>query len=72
MISSPSESLNILLSRNMVHQEIPLFEIGHPERGRFMRLGWVKIGNFDDFSTNKLPYFRNGASRTNVANAIDH
>jgi len=59
MISSPSESLNILVSRNI--WLITKFERGHPERGRFMRLGWVKIGNFDDFSTNNPPYLRNGA-----------
>jgi len=58
-ISSPSESLNILVSRNIWF--ITKFERGHPELGRFMRLGWVKIGNFDDFSTNKPPYLRNGA-----------
>jgi len=49
MISSPSESLNILVYKN-----IWKFERSHPERGRFTRLGWVQIGNFDDFSTNKL------------------
>jgi len=59
MISSPSESLNILVSRNI--WVITKFERGHPERGRFMRLGWVKIGNFDDFLTNNPPYLRNGA-----------
>ena len=58
MISSPSESLNVLVSRNI--WIIMKFERGHPERGRFMRLGWVKIGNFEDFSTNKPPYLRNG------------
>ena len=31
------------------------FDRGHPKRGRFIRLGWVKIGNFDDFLTNKPP-----------------
>ena len=59
MISSPSESLNILVSRNI--WIITKFERGHPEEGRFMRLVWVKIGNFDDFSTNKLSYLGNGA-----------
>jgi len=54
MISSPSKSLNILVSRNI--WIITKFERGHPERGRFMRLGWIKIGNFDGFSTNKPPY----------------
>jgi len=48
-ISSPSESLNILVYRNIWF--ITKFERGHPERGRFMRLGWVQMGNFDDFST---------------------
>jgi len=57
MISSPSESLNILVSRNIWF--VTKFERGHPEQGRFMRLGCVKIGNFGDFSTN--PYLRNGA-----------
>ena len=37
MISSPSESLNILVTRNIWF--ITKFERGHPERGRFMRLG---------------------------------
>ena len=55
VISSPSENLNILVSRNI--WLITKFERGHPKRGRFMRLGWVEIGNFDDFSTNKPPYF---------------
>jgi len=56
MISSPSESPNILVSGNV--RLIPKFDRGHPERGRFMRLGWVRTG---DFSTNKPPYLRNGA-----------
>jgi len=58
MISSPSESANILVSGNV--QLIPKFDRGHPERGRFMRLGWVRTGDFGDFSTNKPPYLRNG------------
>jgi len=45
----PSESPNILVSGNIWF--ITKFDEGHPERGRYMRLGWVKIGNFDDFST---------------------
>ena len=40
MISSPSESRNILVSRNI--QSIPKFDRSHPERGRFLRLGWVR------------------------------
>jgi len=59
MISSLAESLNILVSRNIWF--ITKFDRGHPERGRFLRLGWIKIGNFDEFSTYKLPYLRNGA-----------
>ena len=59
MISSPSESLNILVSRNIWF--VTKFDRGHPERGRFLRLGWVRTGDFGDFSTNKPPYLRNGA-----------
>ena len=59
MISSPSESLNILVSRNVWF--ITKFDRSHPERGRFLRLGWVRTGDFGDFSTNKPPYLRNGA-----------
>ena len=59
MISSPSESLNILVSRNIWF--IAKFDRGHPEWGRFLRLGWVRTGDFGDFSTNKPPYLRNGA-----------
>jgi len=44
MISSPSKSLNIPVIGNM--RLIPKFERGHPERGRFMRLGWVRTGVF--------------------------
>ena len=39
MISSLSESMNIVVSRNI--WVITKFERGHPERGRFMRLVWV-------------------------------
>ena len=60
MISSPSESLNILVSRNI--WLITKFDRGHHERGRFLRLGWLRTGDFGDFSTNnKPPYLRNGA-----------
>ena len=58
MISSPSESLNILVSRNVWF--ITKFDRGHPKRGRFLRLGWVRTGDFGDFSTDKPPYLRNG------------
>jgi len=59
MISSPSESLNILVSRNIWC--ITKFDRGHRERWRFLRLGWVRTGDFGDFSTNNPPYLRNGA-----------
>jgi len=61
MISSPSERQNILVSRNIWF--ITKFDRGHPERRRFLRLGWVglRTGDFGDFSTNKPPYLRNGA-----------
>jgi len=59
MISSPSESLNILVSRNIWF--ITKFDRGHPERERFLRLGWVRTGDFGDFSTTKPLYLRNGA-----------
>ena len=57
MISDKSQ--NILVSENI--QRIPKFERGHPERGRLMRLWWVKIGNFGDFSKNKPLYLQNSA-----------
>ena len=56
MISSPYGSHIILVSGEITF--IPKFEGGHPERGRWMRVGWVRIG---DFLTNKSPYLRNGA-----------
>jgi len=59
MISLPSKSLNILVSRNIWF--ITKFDRGHPERGRLLRLECVQTGDFGDFSTNKPPYLRNGA-----------
>ena len=56
MISSPSESQNILVSRNIWF--ITKFDRGYPERGRFLRLGLVRTGDFGNFSTNKPPYLR--------------
>jgi len=38
------------------------FARGHPERGRFVRLWWVRTGDFCDFSTHNPPSRRNGAS----------
>ena len=53
MISSPTESQNVLVFANI--RFIPQFERGHFERWRFMRLGWVRTGDF------KPPYLRNDA-----------
>ena len=61
MISSPSESVNILVSRNIWF--ITKFERCNPEPGRFLRLGWVQTADFGDFSTNKPPYLRGGVKR---------
>ena len=44
IISSHSERPNILVSGNI--RFIPKFLRGHRERGRFMRLGWVRTGDF--------------------------
>ena len=41
MISSPSESLNILVSRNI--QFIPKFDRGHPERGDLWEWGGYEL-----------------------------
>ena len=59
MTFSQPESSNILVSGNIWF--ITKFERGHHERGQFMRLGWVRTGDFGEFSTNKPPYLRNGA-----------
>ena len=67
-ISSSSESPNILVSGNV--QLIPKFDRGHPERGRYIRLGWVRTGDFGDFSTNKLHYLETVQDRTKIT--IDH
>ena len=64
MISSPSESLNILVFGNI--WVITKFERGHPERGRFMILGWVKMAILTIFR----PIFETVQDRTKVA--IDH
>jgi len=44
MISSPYGSLIILVSGDI--KFIPKFEGDHPERGCWMRVGWVRIGDF--------------------------
>jgi len=44
IISSPYGSPIILVSGDI--KFIQKFEGGHPERGRWMRVGWVRIGDF--------------------------
>jgi len=41
MISSPTESPNTPVSTNV--WLITKFDKGHPERGRFMSLGWYEL-----------------------------
>ena len=53
MISSPYGSRIILVSGDITI--IAKFEGGHPERGRWTRVGWVRIGDFRPIS------LRNGA-----------
>jgi len=48
MISSPYGSPIILVSGNITF--ISKFERGHPQRGRWMRVGWVWIGDFRPIS----------------------
>ena len=48
MISSPYGSHIILVSGDI--NFIPKFEGDHPERGRWMRVGWVRIGDFRPIS----------------------
>jgi len=48
MISSPYGSPIILVSGDI--KFIPKFEGGHPKRGRWMRVGWVRIGDFRPIS----------------------
>ena len=48
MISSPYGSPVILVSRDITF--IPKFEGDHPAPGRWMRVGWVRIGDFRPIS----------------------
>jgi len=48
MIFSPYCSPIILVSGDIT--SVPKFEGGHPERGRWMRVGWVRIGDFRPIS----------------------
>jgi len=48
MISSPRGSSIILVSGDI--KFISKFEGGHPERGRWMRVGWVRIGDMRPIS----------------------
>jgi len=48
MISAPYGSPIILVSGDI--KFISKFEGGHPERGRWMRVGWIRIGDFRTIS----------------------
>jgi len=48
MISSPYDSATILVSEDITF--IPKFEGNHPERWRWMRVGWVRTGDFRPIS----------------------
>jgi len=48
LMSSPYGSPIILVSGNI--KFIPKFEGDHPERGHWMRVGWVRIGDFRPIS----------------------
>ena len=64
MIFSASESLNILVSKDI--WVITKFDRGHPERWRSLRLGWVRTGDFGDSSPDNPPNLRNGARSNQV------
>ena len=63
MISSPSHSPMISLSGEV--WLFKKFSRGHPQRGRFLRVWWIRTGVFCDFSTYKPPYLRNGTRYDN-------
>jgi len=65
MISSPYGSPIILVSGDITC--IPKFEGGHPERGRWIRVGWVRNGDFRPISRRISETVRD---TTNVT--IDH
>jgi len=68
MMISASEILNILVSGNI--RFIQKFERGHRERGRFMRLGWVRTGDYGHFRPACHRIFETVQDMTKVA--IDH
>ena len=59
IISSPSDSPMMQASGDVWLVE--KFARGHPQRGRFLRVGCVRTGDFCDFWTYKAPYLVNGA-----------
>jgi len=61
--SSPSDSPMNMISASGKVWLVEIFVRGHPERGRFVRVGWVRTGDVCDFSTYRPPYLRNGARR---------
>jgi len=58
LISSPSDSPMMQASGEVWLVE--KFSRGHPQRGQFVRVGWVQTGVICDFSNYKPPYLRNG------------
>jgi len=60
MISSPSDSPMISLSGEVWFVD-KFSRVRHPQRGRFVIVGWVRTGDLCDFSTFKPPYLQNGA-----------
>jgi len=68
MISSPSESANILVFGNI--RFIPKFERGHAERGWFMRLGGYEVAILAIFRPISRRISKTVQDRTKVA--IDH
>jgi len=68
MISSPSQSLNILVSRNIWF--ITKFDRGHPKRGRFLRLGGYELAILAIFRPINRSVSETVQDRTKIA--IDH
>jgi len=70
MISAPSDSDSPMIWDSDRVWLVEKFARGHPERGRFVRLGWVRTGDFCDFSAYKPPYLQNGYYWTLIGNRI--
>jgi len=70
MISSPSANANSPVCENI--RLIPKFERGHPERRRFLRLGWLRTGDFGDFSTYSVSRGISGTVQDRTKVTIEH